>query len=196
MRKVAACGLSIAVAMFAGCGGDDANKPSGKPAGTKPSGAAATKPGATATFSSKAISGEGFKVSHIEAVQHTMQAGDKQYTSIILQLANYDRGGGSWHPAPGQDGQCRITLNYSTPAGSEFKAGPYKVDGMMAEDYFVSIGIEGRAGGATANAGLMNGEGTAEITHYDGKTVSGKIDVKDSAGTTLKAEFTATCAKP
>jgi hypothetical protein len=62
----------------------------------------------------------------------------------------------------------------------------------MAEDYYLSVGIEGKADGKTENIGLYNGEGLGEITYIDNKRISGKIDLKDSKGTTIKANFTTT----
>ena len=109
---------------------------------------------------------------------------------MIIQLANYDRGGGSWHPAPKEDGQRRVTVNFSSPSGEKLKSGKYKIGGKMAEDFYLSIGIEGKVDGKINNVGLYNGEGSGEITHIDDKTISGKIDLKDSKGTKIKATFT------
>ncbi len=142
------------------------------------------------SFSSTEISGEGFTLSYAEAVKHTMATGDKQYTAMIIQLANYDRGGGSWHPGPKEDGQLRVTVNFSAPSGKDLQAGTYNIGGKMAEDFYLSIGIEGMVDGKTKNVGLYNGTGSGEIIDIDDKTISGKIDLKDSKGTTITANFT------
>ncbi|MEN8155187.1 MAG: hypothetical protein ABFR75_14310 [Acidobacteriota bacterium] len=141
------------------------------------------------SFSSEEISGADFTLSYTEAQKHTMQTDGKKYSAMILQLANYDRGGGSWHPSPKEDGHIRVTVNFSSPSGEELKAGIYKIDGKMAEDFRLSIGIEGKVDGLTKSIGLYNGTGSGEIIHIDGKTISGKIDLKDSKGTTIKATF-------
>ena len=141
------------------------------------------------SFSSEAISGDGFTLSYTEAKKHTMQSGDKKYSAMIIQLANYDSGGGSWHPTPKEDGHIRVTVNFSAPAGEELKAGVYNIAGTMAESNYLSIGIEGMVDGAVKSIGLYNGEGSGEITHIDDKTISGKIELKDSKGTTIKATF-------
>lgn len=142
------------------------------------------------TFSSEVVSGEGFTLSYVEAVKHNMQAGDKKYVAMIIQLANYDRGGGSWHPNPKEDGQCRITINFSAPSGQELKVGTYHVTAKMAEEFYLSVGIEGKVNGETNTVGLFNGQGSGEIISIDDKTISAKVDVKDQKGTTIKATFT------
>jgi len=147
------------------------------------------------SFSSEEISGEGFTLSYVEAVKHNMQTDGLKYSAMIIQLANYDRGGGSWHPSPEEDGQLRITVNFSSPSGEKLKAGTYIIDGKMAEDFYLSIGIEGKVDGITKNIGLYDGEGSGEITHIDDKTISGKIDLKDSKGTTITANFTTSYSK-
>lgn len=147
------------------------------------------------SFSSEEISGEGFILSYVEAAKHDMQTDSQKYSAMIIHLANYDRGGGSWHPSPEEDGQLRVTVNFSAPSGKELKAGMYKIDGKMAEDFYLSIGIEGKVDGITKNIGLYNGEGSGEITHIDDKTISGKIDLKDSKGTTITANFTTSYSK-
>ena len=146
-------------------------------------------------FSSEEISGAEFALSYIEAKKHTMQTNDSKYSAMIIQLANYDSGGGSWHPSPAEDGHIRITVNFSAPAGKELKAGVYKIDGVMAQDFYLSIGIEGKVGGSVKSIGMYNGTGSGEITHIDDKTISGKIDLKDDKGTTIKAAFTTAYTK-
>ena len=131
----------------------------------------------------------------LEAIKHNMQTGSMKYTAMIIQLANYDRGGGSWHPGPKEDGQLRVTVNFSAPSGKKLKAGTYKIDGKMAEDFYLSIGIEGKVDGKTKNVGLYNGKGSGEIIDIDDKTISGKIDLKDSKGTTITANFTTSYTK-
>ena len=54
---------------------------------------------------------------------------------------------------------------------------------------------QGKVDGITKNIGLYDGEGSGEITHIDGKTISGKIDLKDSKGTTITANFTTSYSK-
>ena len=143
----------------------------------------------SASFSSNDISGEGFTLTYVEAKKHDMQTGDLKYPAMIIQLANYDSGGGSWHPSPNEDGQCRITVNFSAPSGQELKVGMYEIDGNMGEDFYLSVGIEGMVDGNVKNIGLLNGEGIGEITQIDDKTITAKIDLKDSTGTTINATF-------
>jgi hypothetical protein len=142
------------------------------------------------SFSSEKISGDGFTVSYVEAVKHNMQTSGKKYIAMIIQLANYDRGGKSWLPNPKEDGQRRVMVNFSAPSGEELKVGQYKVAGKMAKDFCLSIGIEGKSDGKVKSIGLSNGVGSGEITFIDDKIISGNIDVKDSKGTQLKATFT------
>lgn len=142
------------------------------------------------SFSSEKISGDGFALSYVEAVKHNMQTSGKKYVAMIIQLANYDRSGKSWHPNPKEDGQRRVTVSFSAPSGEELKVGQYKIDGRMAKDFYLSIGIEGKADGKIQSIGLYNGVGSGEITYIDDKIISGKIDLKDSKGTQVKATFT------
>ena len=185
--------LVIALCLI-GCGNGKTDESKGTPATEEKKDDSKTPTAAveknSMTFSSSEISGDGFTLSHVEATKHNMQTGDLKYTAIIIQLANYDRGDSSWHPNPKEDGQRRVTVNFSAPSGQELKVGMYKIDGKMAEDFYLSVGIEGRINGTTKNVGLYNGEGTGEITHIDDKTISGKIDLKDSKGTTITATFT------
>jgi len=178
--------------LFVGCGKSEEAKDEVKAEEkSKP----AAKVENSMTFSSEAVPGEGFTLSYVEAVKHNMQAGDKKYTAMIIQLANYDRGGGSWHPNPKENGQCRVTINFSAPSGQELKAGTYSVTGKMAEEFYLSVGIEGKVDGETKTVGLINGQGSGEILSIDDKTISAKIDVKDDKGTTIKATFTASYTK-
>jgi len=147
------------------------------------------------SFTTNDIDGTAFNLSHVEAVIHKMQANGQQYQAVILQLANYDRGGGSYHPSPTEDGQVRLTVNFSCPAGKELAVGKYGVDGAMGVDNLLSVGIEGKVNGSVKSIGLYNAEGGGEIVYIDDEKISGRLDLKDSKGTTIKASFTAPILK-
>jgi len=136
-------------------------------------------------FTSKDIGMEGFTLTHIEAVKHNMTTAGKQYISIVIQLANYDSMGRSYHPNPIEEGQRRVMISFSGPAGKKLKAGFYSVDGAMAKDYRLSVGIEKKG----KSIGLYNGTGSGEILSIDDKTITGTVDVKDEKGTSIKATF-------
>ena len=112
-------------------------------------------------FSSKDIDMERFQLTYIEAVKHTMTTAGKQYTAMVIQLANYDRGERSYHPNPKEEGQRRIILSFSAPTGKKLKAGSYSLDAGMAKDFRLSAGIE-KIG---KSLGLYNGTGSGEILH-------------------------------
>ena len=137
-------------------------------------------------FSSEKISSEGFTLSYVEAVKWTMSSAGKTYPAMIIQLANYDRGTRSYHPNPTEEGQRRVMINFSGPAGQALKATTYSIDGGMGKDYRLSVGIEKKG----ASIGLYNGEGSGEIIHINDKTITARIDVRDSRGTTIRAFFT------
>lgn len=136
-------------------------------------------------FSSKEIDREGFQLTHIEAVKHSMSTAGKKYSAIIIQLANYDRGNHSYHPNPKEEGQCRVTLNFSAPSGQELKAGAYSLEGRMGKDFRLSVGIEKKWG----NVGLYNGAGSGEILFIDDKTIRARVKVHDTRRTTIEAIF-------
>ena len=139
----------------------------------------------TLQFASADIDMEGFELTHIEAVKHNMSMAGKQYMSIVVHLANYDRGERSYHPNPKEEGQRRVMVSFSAPSGEKLKPGVYSVDGAMAKDYRLSIGVEKKG----KNIGLYNGTGTGEILSIDDKTITATVDVKDEKGTSVKAMF-------
>ena len=136
-------------------------------------------------FSSKDIDMEGFQLTHIEAVKHSMSTAGKKYSAIIIQLANYDRGDRFYHPNPTEEGQRRVTINFSAPAGQKLKAGPYSLNGGMAKDFRLSVGIEKKG----ESLGLYNGTGSGEILLIDEKTIIARVNVQDTRGTTIEATF-------
>ncbi len=136
-------------------------------------------------FTSDNIGMEGFELTYIEAVKHTMSTAGKGYPSIVIQLANYDRGSRSYLPNPVEEGQRRVMINFSAPAGQELKATTYSLDAPMAEGYRLSVGIEKMG----ESIGLYNGSGSGEILFIDDETIAGKVDVKDSRGALIKASF-------
>ena len=142
-------------------------------------------------FHSSKIDDAGFQLSHVEAVKHQMRSAGRAYSAMIVHLANYDRGGGSYHPNPKQAGQRRVTLNFSAPEGQALKAGPYQVGGRMAVDYALSIGIEDQAN----QVGLSNGSGTAEIVHLDDGSLSAKLNLQDAQGTVVEGAFSTSYTK-
>ena len=139
----------------------------------------------TLNFYSKDIDMEGFELTYVEAVKHTMSMAGKQYPAIVIQLANYDRGEWSYHPNAKEEGQRRVSISFSAPSGEKLKAGPYSVDGAMAKDFRLSVGIEKKG----KSIGLYNGTGTGEILFIDDKTIKGRVTVKDTRGTTIDATF-------
>ncbi len=174
--------LSIVLSTFlilsfslTGCGGSGSSGP-GK---------------ADITFSSKKVSGEGFKASYIEAVKWTMNMSGTKYKSMNIQIANYDRQGGSYLRAPKKEGDRRVTLGFAAPSGQKLKVGKYSTSGKMAQGYNLSISIQGKG----KTTGLYNGTGTGEITQLDDNTISGKVDLKDSRGTTIKGSFSTSWTK-
>lgn len=136
-------------------------------------------------FSSKEIDSEDFQLTHVEAVKHTMSTAGKKYTAIIIQLANYDRGNRSYHPNPKEEGQRRVTVSFSAPTGQKLKAGSYSLDGSMAKDFRLSVGIEKKG----KSIGLYNGTGSGEILFIDDKTITAKVKVGDTRGTAIEAKF-------
>lgn len=136
-------------------------------------------------FSSTDINMEGFQLTHVEAVKHTMSTAGKTYTAMVIMLANYDRGSRSYHPNPKEEGQRRVMLSFSTPSGKDLKTGSYDINGAMAKDYRLSGGIEKQG----KNIGFYNAEGTGEIIAIDSATISGKVDIRDKRGTVIKATF-------
>jgi Tfp pilus assembly protein PilP len=195
-NKVFLVAILVLVLVFVGCGKSEEAKGEAKEeAKTEEESKPVAKVENSMTFSSQEVSGEGFTLSYVEAKKHNMQAGDKKYAAMIIQLANYDSGGGSWHPSPKENGQCRVTVNFSAPSGQELKAGTYNVTGKMAEESYLSVGIEGMVDGKIKSVGLYNGQGTGEIISIDDKTITAKIDVKDEKGTTIKATFTTAYTK-
>ncbi len=186
-KNIILTAILVAALSIIGCGKTDDSKTGPK---TDPQDIKVASEKNSMSFSSKEVSGEGFTLSYVEAKKHNMQTDSLKYTAMIIQLANYDRGGGSWHPGPKEDGHRRVTVNFSAPSGKKLIAGKYKIDGKMAEDFYLSIGIEGKVDGKTKNAGLYNATGSGEITNINDKTISGKIDLKDSDGTTITANFT------
>ena len=136
-------------------------------------------------FSSKEIDSTAFQLTYIEAVKHSMSTAGKKYSSIIIQLANYDRGDRSYHPNPKEEGQRRVTINFSAPTGKKLKAGPYSLDGGMAKDFRLSVGIEKMG----KSVGLYNGTGTGEILFIDDKTITARVKVQDIRGTIIEAAF-------
>lgn len=194
--------ILIMLMSFVGCGSKDAKKDESKADSKvvkKKQEVKKEKPKAETenkiTFSSTDISGEGFNLTYLEGVKHNMQTGEKKYIAIIIQLANYDRGGGSYHPNAKEDGQIRVTVSFSAPSEQELKVGKYTLDAKMGEGQFLSVGIEGKVNGHAKTIGLYNGEGFGEITHIDTKTISGTVDLKDSKGTIIKATFTTSYSK-
>lgn len=136
-------------------------------------------------FSSKDIDSEGFQLTHIEAVKHTMSTAGKKYTAIVVQLANYNRGNRSYLPNPTEEGQRRVMLNFSAPTGQSLKAGAYSLEGSMAKDFRLSVGIEKKG----KSIGLYNGTGSGEILFIDEKTIMARVNVRDNRGTTIEATF-------
>jgi hypothetical protein len=137
------------------------------------------------TFDSKRIKMVGFTLSHVEATKHRLSTGSKEYTAMIVHLANYDRGGSDYLPRPSKDGRRRVTLNFASPG--DLEAGSYPLDGVLGEGNKLSVGIHNR----DHHIGLVGGgTGTGEITAIDDGTVSGKVDVKDEHGTAIQATFT------
>ena len=137
------------------------------------------------SFSSKEIDSMAFQLTHIEAVKHSMSTAGKKYSSIIIQLANYDRGDRSYHPNPKEEGQRRVTISFSAPTGKKIKAGSYSLDGGMAKDFRLSVGIEKKG----KSLGLYNGTGTGEILFIDDKTITARVKVQDTRGTIIEAAF-------
>jgi len=146
----------------------------------------------TLTFSSKDISSEGFELTYVEAVKHTMTTVGKQYDSMVIQLANYDRNGRSYHPNAKEEGQRRVTVSFSAPSGKKLKKGSYSLDGSMAKDYRLSVGIERKG----KSIGLYNGAGSGEILFLDDKTIKAKVKVQDERGTTIESTFSTKWEKP
>ena len=136
-------------------------------------------------FTSEKITMEGFELTHVEAVKHMMSTAGKEYLSIVIHLANYDRGSRSYLPNPTEEGQRRVMINFSAPTREELKAGIYSLDASMAEGYRLSIGIEKM----DESIGLFNGTGSGEILAIDEETITGTIDVQDTRGTVIKATF-------
>ncbi len=143
------------------------------------------KPENAVTFTSKQISMDGFTLTHTEATKHKMSTGAKSYVAIIVHLANYDRGGGTYLPRASKDGQRKVTLNFAAP--SDPKAGKYEVGGVLGESNKLSVGIHTR----DHHVGLIQGTGVGEITSIDESSINGKVSVKDEHGTTIEATFTA-----
>ena len=137
------------------------------------------------TFSSEDIDMEGFELTYVEAVKHTMSTAGKTYPSIVIQLANYDRGGRSYHPNASEEGQRRVMISFSAPSGEKLKAGSYSLDGSMAKDFRLSVGIEKKG----KSIGLYNGTGAGEILSINDKTITAKVNVQDEKGTTIEAVF-------
>jgi hypothetical protein len=136
-------------------------------------------------FSSKEIDNAAFQLTYVEAVKHSMATAGKIYSSIIIQLANYDRGDRSYHPNPKEEGQRRVTISFSAPTGKKLKAGPYSLNGGMAKDFRLSVGIEKKG----KSLGLYNGTGSGEILFIDDKTIKARVKVQDIRGTIIEAAF-------
>lgn len=139
------------------------------------------------SFSSSQIPSDGFELTHVEATRHSMASAGKQYPAMIVQMANYDRGGGSYHPNPSEAGQRRVTLSFSGPAGGELEPGVYRLDAGMGQGQGLSVGIEG--GGR--QVGLYNGEGSGEIVSIDDGRIVAQVSLRDEEGTTIEARFAA-----
>ena len=183
MKTVMTVAALSVLGLGAGCGG-------GKAMGSDDSGdsTAAVANEATLTFDSKKIEGAGFALSHVEAVRYTMKTAGQAYPTIIIHLANYDRGGRSYLPNAKVEGQRRVLLTFSGPAGGALAVGRYETKNTMGKGLGFSMGIEAKG----ANVGLWGAvTGAAELTALTETSISGRVDIADEAGTTVKASFTA-----
>ena len=143
---------------------------------------------ATLTFDSKKIDSAGFALSHVEAVRYTMKAAGQTYPTIIIHLANYDRGGRSYLPNAKVEGQRRVLLTFSGPAEGALAVGRYETKNTLGKGLGFSMGIETKG----ANVGLWGAvTGAAELTALTETSISGQVDIADEGGTTVKASFTA-----
>jgi hypothetical protein len=137
----------------------------------------------TVTFASTKIPAAGFTLVHTEAAKRTMSTGNKGYRAVIVDLANYDRQGGTYLPNPSKEGQVRITLNFS--GAGEPVAGTYALDAPLGKENRLSVGIHAKF----EHVGVIKGTGQGEITHIDSERVQGKVSVKDDQGTSIEATF-------
>lgn len=167
----------LAAAALSACGG------AGSSAEENSDSSSGAKAQSQVTFSTSDIPSADFELTHVEATLHTMRMAGKEYPAMIIQMANYDRGGGSYHPGPKEEGQRRVTINFSGTPGDELKPGVYEVGGPGRGVAFLSIGVEGLG----KQAGLYNGEGSGEILSFDGDSIVAKVRVQDQNGTTVEA---------
>ncbi len=135
------------------------------------------------TFASKRVGSDGFALAHVEAAQHSLSTGAKDYVALIVHLANYDRQRGDYLPDPSKDGHRRITLNFASKG--PLAVGTYPVGGVLGVSNKLSVGIHAR----DEHIGLINGRGEGEITYLEDGKVRGKVRVEDDHGTRVEASF-------